>query len=74
MTIQAGESGDVGNSKSMSINATLSLNGLLTIVTQSKSRHRSEALRGHVVVVVYDSIGNAIWISEDHKCTTRCST
>lgn len=52
----------------------LATNGLLTIETYSKSSAKAEALRGHVAIVVYDANGNAIWLSEDHKCTTRCGT
>lgn len=74
MTVQAFEEGDVASGKFMSTKATLSTNGLLTIETYSKSRVKTEALRGHVVVVVYDGSGNAIWVSEDHGCTTRCGT
>jgi hypothetical protein len=74
MTVQAFEEGDVASKKFMSTKATLANNGLLTIETFSKSRVKTEALRGHVAIVVYDAQGNAIWVSEDHKCTTRCGT
>ena len=74
MTVQASEQGDVASKKFMSTKATLATNGLLTIETYSKSRAKTEALRGHVAIVVYDANGNAIWVSEDHGCTTRCGT
>ena len=74
MTVQTSEEGDVAGGKFMSTRTTLATNGLLTIETYSKSRVRTEALRGHVAVVVYDANGNAIWVSEDHGCTTRCGT
>jgi hypothetical protein len=72
MTVQAHEEGDVASKKFMSTNVTLATNGLLTIETYSKSSAKTEALRGHVAVVVYDVNGNAIWVSEAHGCTTRC--
>jgi hypothetical protein len=74
MTIKAHESDNVGNRKTMSTEATLATNGVMTIVTKSRSAHLTEGLRGHVLVVVYDAAGNAIWVSRDHKCTTRGST
>lgn len=74
MTVQASEQGDVARKKFMSTKATLATNGLLTIETYSKSSAKTEALRGHVAIVVYDANGNAIWVSEDHGCTTRCGT
>jgi hypothetical protein len=54
MTVQASEQGDVASKKFMSTKATLATNGLLTIETYSKSRANTEALRGHVAIVVYD--------------------
>lgn len=74
MTVQASEQGDVARKKFMSTKATLATNGLLTIETYSKSSVKTEALRGHVAIVVYDANGNAIWVSEDHGCTTRRGT
>ena len=74
MTVQTSEQGDVANKKFMSTKATLATNGLLTIETYSKSSVKTEGLRGHVAIVVYDVNGNAIWVSEDHGCTTRCGT
>ncbi len=74
MAVKVHEEGDVASKKFMSTTATLATNGLLTIETYSKSSAKTEGLRGHVVVVVYDANGNAIWVSEDHECTTRCST
>jgi len=74
MTVQASEQGDVARKKFMSTKATLATNGLLTIETYSKSSAKTEALRGHVAIVVYDANGNAIWVSEDHGCTTRRGT
>lgn len=73
-TVQASEQGDVASGKYMSTKATLSTNGLLTIETYSESKCMTEGLRGHVVVVVYDRAGNAIWVSQDHRCTTRGGT
>jgi hypothetical protein len=74
MKIEASESDNVAKGKSMSTKATLSLNGLLTIETKSRSSLKTQGLKGHVVVVVYDASGNAIWLSNEHKCTTRGGT
>jgi hypothetical protein len=69
----ANETDDVASRKRMQTKATLHRNGLLITETFSKSFHPSEGLRGHVLVVVLDGAGRAIWVSQDHKCTTRCS-
>jgi hypothetical protein len=74
MTVKASEHGNVSEDGFMSTSATLSTNGLLTIETYSKTSARTEGLGGHVVVVVYDGNGNAIRVSKDHRCTTRCAT
>jgi hypothetical protein len=74
MAVQAHEEGNVASKKYMSTKATLSTNGLLTIETFSKSSAKTEGLRGHVAIVVYDANGNAIWVSDEHDCTTRCGT
>ncbi|MCT7955160.1 hypothetical protein [Laspinema palackyanum] len=71
--IRVSESEEVGNKKSMSTTATLYKNGLLSIETFSRSQHRSEGLRGYVLVICMDSAGRAIWISKSYRCTTRCS-
>lgn len=70
----AEESNNVATNKEMRTKATLATDGLLTIETFSKSREKFEGLRGHVVVICYDAAGRAIWISQDHQCTTRCGT
>ena len=74
MTVQVHEQGDVASKKFMSTKATLATNGLLTIETYSKSSAKTEGLRGHVAIVAYDANGNAIWVSKEYDCTTRCGT
>jgi hypothetical protein len=73
MTIKARESDNVGNLKTMSTKATLSTDGQMTIETKSRSAHPTEGLKGHIIVVIYDAAGNAIWVTKDYKCTTRGS-
>jgi hypothetical protein len=69
--IKANKSGNVGNKKRMSTDAVLYKNGLLNIETSSQSKHPTEGLRGHVLVICVDDASKAIWVSKDYKCTTR---
>lgn len=57
----------------MVTDALLYRNGILTVQTASSSGHWTEALRGHVFVIVVDDQSRAIWVSKDFRCTTRCS-
>jgi len=74
MTVNASHENAVASAKIMRTRATLSNDGLLTVETFSKSDSKTQGLKGHVAIVVYDANGNAIGLFGDHTCTTRCST
>ncbi len=65
--------GDVGNHKFMRTSATLYRNGSLMVSAYTRNTHWSEGLRGRVLVVCVDSMGNAMWVSPLFQCTTRGS-
>jgi hypothetical protein len=71
--ILAHKDSKVGNSKWIKTDATLYSNGKLMISCYTRCHHLTEGLHGRVYVVCVDAKGNAIWVTELDKCTTRGS-
>ncbi|WP_155523998.1 hypothetical protein [Nodosilinea nodulosa] len=63
----------VGNRKVMETSATLYRNGFMVIETLTDCNNWTEGLKGRVFVVCIDSLGRAIWVTKEYKCTTRGS-
>jgi len=63
----------IGWNKFVQTNAVLYRNGLLTVESTNRNRNPWGGLRCHTLVVVQDSAGRAIWVSDDLVDPTRCS-
>jgi hypothetical protein len=63
----------IGWNKFVQSNATLYRNGLLTLESTNRNRNPWGGLRCHTLIVVQDSAGRAIWVSNEFVDPTRCS-
>jgi hypothetical protein len=59
--------------KFMQTTATLYRDGKLVVSPYTKNDNWGAGLRGRVLVVCVDTVGQAICVSQDWGCTTRCS-
>jgi hypothetical protein len=71
--VTAFEAESVGYKKRMETNATLYRNGQLAINVFTRNDNWTGGLRGHVLVLVIDASGRAIYVSKDWECALRCS-
>lgn len=71
--VRAFEAQDVGFGKRMETEAILYRDGLLAVSTFGKVDAWFTGLRGRVLVICVDSGGRSIWVSQELRCTTRCS-
>ena len=69
--LRSTKSEEVGNSKWMTTSATLSRDGTLIIDVYTNNQNPFKGLRGRVLVIAYDSEGNALGMSKVLRCKTR---
>jgi hypothetical protein len=64
---------EIGWGKKMRTTATLYRDGRLVASTYTQNDNWTGGLRGRVLIVFMDTAGQAIYVSQDFACTTRCS-